>query len=386
MPYAEGRTYYDADSHVMETADWLINHADRAVRDRLKGPDYLASGPFGARGVGAVRHSDEHWAKVNIEANLLNIKGWDALGAYDSGERSRALDLLGFHRQLVFSSIAISQFWGLFEQRERDPEILYGGARAHNRAMTDFCAHDKRLMPVGFVPLDVPELAAREVDEAIKLGCAAVQLPATAAGDKSPTHPDFDRVWARLEDANIPFMLHVGSGELPVPAPYNNNGRPPAKDFLGGDGGGETLRSKGYMMLHQPSEMFLSAMVLDGTFEQFPRLRGGCIAQGAMWVVPWLKRLDAAQETFVRTEPGLALPLKASEYVRRQLRFTPVPIEPIGWMIEQGGAELFLFSSDYPHIEGGRNPLKRFESSMAGISGEAKDRFYSQNFADMMAT
>ena len=103
-----------------------------------------------------------------------------------------------------------------------------------------------------------------------------------------------------------------------------------------------------------------------------------------MWVVPWLKRLDAAQETFVRTEPSLALPMRASEYVHRQLRFTPHPTEPVGWMIEQAGEDLFMFSSDYPHIEGGRNPLKRFEISMPGINEAAKERFYAQNFVDLV--
>ena len=125
-------------------------------------------------------------------------------------------------------------------------------------------------------------------------------------------------------------------------------------------------------------------MVLDGTLERFPRLRGGCIEQAAMWVVPWLKRLDAAQEAFVRTEPGLALPMRASEYVRRQLRFTPFPTEPLNWLIEQAGDELFLFSSDYPHIEGGRNPLRRFESTLQGVSDETRDRFYATNFNDLM--
>ena len=37
-----------------------------------------------------------------------------------------------------------------------------------------------------------------------------------AAGDKSPTHPALDGVWARLQDANMPFMLHVGAGAIPI--------------------------------------------------------------------------------------------------------------------------------------------------------------------------
>ena len=77
--------------------------------------------------------------------------------------------------------------------------------------------------------------------------------------------------------------------------------------------------------------------------------------------------------------------MKASDYVRRQVKFTPHPTEPVvGWIIEQGGAELFLFSSDHPHIEGGRNPVKRFEDSMREISESAKERFYANNFAEMM--
>ena len=378
MPYAEGRTYNDADSHIMETRDWLASYIDPRLRDRLPPPDFSRTGRM-ADAIGKVR-DEKHWKSVNLEANLMNLKGWDAYGATDSAERTRALDMLGFHCQLVFASIAPGQFWGSFAQREHDADMLYGGARALNRAIVDFCAHDKRLLPVGFVSLDVPERAEREIEEAIRLGCRTVWIPATAAGDKSPTHPDLDGFWARLQDANMPFMLHIGAGQIPIEAAWLNNGLK-ATDFLGG---GETVRAKDFMLMHVPSELFLSAMVLDGTFEKFPRLRGGCIEQGAMWVVPWLKRLDAAQESFVRTEPALALPMRASEYARRNLRFTPFPTEPVGWMIEQSSADLFMFSSDYPHIEGGRNPLKRFETSMPNTDEDAKDKFYARNFADLM--
>ena len=371
MPYAEGRTYNDADSHVMETRDWLASYADPGLRAKLPPPDFARTG----RMADAIGKAPD-WSSIDIEANLMTLKGWAAYGAIDPAERSRALDLLGFRRQLVFASIAPGQFWGLFAQRERDREVLYGGARALNRAMADFCANDKRLLPVGFVPLDEPRLAEREIEEALRLGCRTIWIPAAPAGDRSPTHPDLDGVWARLQDADMPFMLHVGAGEFPIAPAYHNNGLK-TTDFLGG---GENIRSKDFMLLHTPSELFLSAMALDGVLERFPRLRGGCIEQGALWVIPWLKRLDAAQEAFVRTEPGLALPMRASEYVRRQLRFTPLPTEPVGWMIEQAGADLFMFSSDYPHIEGGRNPIKRFESGMGNVGEEAKECFYARNF------
>jgi uncharacterized protein len=167
-----------------------------------------------------------------------------------------------------------------------------------------------------------------------------------------------------------------------MPSEYRNNGR---AEKIGWLGGGEDLDSKDFTILHTAAEAFLTAMVLDGTFERFPRLLCGVIELGGLWVIPWMKRLDIAQQVFARSEPTLALPMKASDYVRRQIKFTPHSTESVRWMIEQGGEELFLFSSDYPHIEGGRNPLKRFEQSMTGIGEAAKERFYATNFAEMMS-
>jgi hypothetical protein len=39
-----------------------------------------------------------------------------------------------------------------------------------------------------------------------------------------------------------------------------------------------------------------------------------------------------------------------------------------------------MFSSDYPHAEGGRDPIGRFERCLAGVDEGVKARFYSENF------
>src|SRR4051812_28879891 len=196
MPYAEGRVYYDADSHLMELSGWLADFADPDIRDRIR-PLYL--GGAGALAEEAVRAAEarrgDHDAAARLEADVMGAKGWNALGAFDPAERSRALDLLGFDAQLVFSTFAPTQF-----ASDDDLELLYGGTRAHNRAMVDFCSADRRLLPVGFVPLTDAERAIQATHEAIAMGCRAILVPSVPPRAKSPTHPDFWPPWAHLAE------------------------------------------------------------------------------------------------------------------------------------------------------------------------------------------
>ena len=282
-------------------------------------------------------------------------------------------------RELVFPTFATTQF-APRPGKDADIELLYGGADALNRAMADFCAADDRFLAVGWVPWADPARTITAARRAIEAGCRAVQVPTDLPrGVVSPTHPDHDGLWAVLEESNVPAVSHIGGGGRPVRPGFHDNGRL-VSDFLGG---GENVRSKDYLAIHQRSEVFWGAMVLDGIFEQFPGLRGASIEEGAMWVVPWIRRLDLAM-SFARTEAPLrALPMAPSDYVHRQLWFTPFPAEPVGWMIEQAGDDLFMFSSDYPHPEGGRDPLRRFNDSLAGIEPPAIDRFFADNFAGL---
>jgi predicted TIM-barrel fold metal-dependent hydrolase len=374
-PYANARTVYDADSHVMELTDFLLPFADPGIRERLR-PLHL--GGAGALAEDAVAKAEARRASGEevAESEILKLKGWHAAGAFDPGERSRTLDRLGFAAQLVFSTFSPTQFAG------DDVDLLFGGTRAHNRAMVDFCAADRRLLPVCFVPWGPPELTFAAAREALELGAAAILVPSLPPRDAvSPTHPDHHRLWRMLEEAEVPFVLHIGGGGRPVRPAFHRNGIE-VTDFLGG---GENIRSKDYMAISHSPEIFLASMVMDGILDRFPNLMGGSIEQGALWVVTWMRKLDLAQKAFGRTESVLReLPLHPSDYVSRQLRFTPFPGEPVRWMIEQTGPELFMFSSDYPHPEGTRDPIGRFEATLTGTDGAARDRFYRDNFAELM--
>jgi predicted TIM-barrel fold metal-dependent hydrolase len=110
------------------------------------------------------------------------------------------------------------------------------------------------------------------------------------------------------------------------------------------------------------------------------------IELGAGWVPDFLRRLDQAWKGWRKTDPVVgSLSMPPSQLIRRAVRFTPFATEDAGTIIREGGEELFLFSSDYPHPEGTKNPIERFEATFEGLSEEAKDRFFRRNFEDMFA-
>ena len=376
MTYGGQQTIFDADSHVMEMPDFLDPYLapeerallNRALFDARKETLDTATKELEAR------RTDDH-AAAEARERVMTDKGWMAMGGWDPQERSKVLDVLGFDGQLVMGT------FGTLLYKVGSNLDLYVGTSAFNRAIADFCSADKRLLGVANIPLVDPQRAAAAATEAIEHGCAAVMVPSTPAGERAPTHPDLDPFWDVLSESDTPFVLHVGGGgQLLNPIFHNNN--MPVKDHLGG---GENVKSKDFIAIHHSPEVFLSVLVLDGLFDRFPKLRGGVIEQGAGWVVSWLHHLDYAQRSFSRTEEPLKrLAMKPSEYVRKHLKFTPFAGEPVGWMIEQAGPGLFMFSTDYPHPEGGTDPIAKFEAAIDGVSEGDRQRFYSGNFAELM--
>ena len=53
-------------------------------------------------------------------------------------------------------------------------------------------------------------------------------------------------------------------------------------------------------------------------------------------------------------------------------------------MIEQSGAELFMFSTDFPHPEGGRDPLQKFDDALADCSEVDRSKFFYDNMLELV--
>jgi uncharacterized protein len=418
MPYNQtGLVVHDADAHIMETPTWLRDHADPAVRDRISPLRYPGGNELrqtrdafldpdrpqsewqerisirdpaeqqqdlsaAFERLRAHHLSDEYRAVEATE--IMGRKNFAATGSFIAEDRGRALDLLGFASQLVFNTFHNRRLhdW----EHGGDLDLAYGTARAHNRGMVEFCSADPRLLPSCYVPLADLDGAAAMASEAIEMGAAALLVASGCPPGHSPSHVGLDPVWARAQDAGIPVVFHVGgTGDLIDPA-YFRNGLPVPPDFHGGE---ENFRSVDYMGIPGPPAQTLATMIFDGVLDRFPSLRIGVIEQGAIWVPSWTRQMESAFEAFARHEERLrALSLRPTEYVRRQVRFTPYPTDDVGWIVSQSGPEVCLFSSDYPHVEGGRRPIERFEASLAaaGVSDGARRRFYTDNFVDLMGS
>jgi uncharacterized protein len=378
MSYAGDRLILDADSHLMELPNFLTAHADRTCLALMPRLGEVTTGQFDpGEHVGKAGHDPQTVASLAaLGDNLTRGPKWHAaLGAFSGPERSLALDLLGFRAQVVFSSFCARLTF------EAPPEARYPIARAHNRAMAAFCNADPRLIGVAMVPLDDPDAALAEIAHAAGLGLGAAWIAADPPGGRSPGHPAHEAIWADLAARAMPFILHVGSSPLQIPAPWMNDGYP---DRVTARGGAEVIGSKDLTVIHHAAQRFISALVLDGVLDRHANLRGAVVEIGAGWAPDMIRRLDHAVDIWAKSEPHLGLMTRRpSEQIREQLRFTPYPFEDVAELIRESAPELYLFSSDYPHAEGGRDPIGRFERSLAGLDEAVKDRFFHRNFLDL---
>ena len=278
----------------------------------------------------------------------------------------------------MFTTAALGNY-GL--EATADSNLALAAARAHNRMNADFCAVDDRLLATGYVPLVDLEAAPEIAAQALRLGCKALMIPSKCPPRHSPSHIHLDRLWSLAQEAGVPILFHVG-GEEKMSEAYFNNGLPRVKDFHGGE---ENFTGLSFMSIPVAIWQTMAALIFDGVLERHPNLKFGAIELGAAWLPSWLQFMDSAWGAFRKGEARLQnLSLKPSEMAKRQFRVTPYAHEPTGWILANSSEDMLLFSSDFPHIEGGRNPVKRFSDNMPGVSSRSMQKFYRDNFIDLM--
>ena len=383
MSYAQHRKIIDADSHVIELDDFLHAVADEEHKDLIplmssqKELPVVEAGLARGRELFEKRQKDPEIMAKFEEAILDNTKsGWNRLGAFDSAERSHALDLFGYSIQWILPTFSFHQI-----AHTEDLDVLDAGSRTLNKAMANFCKTDERLKAIGYLPLQLgPKKALAIMKQGFEDGCYSFMIDTNEPNDKniSFTHPDFDPIWNEFVEKKSPFVIHVAvNGHYKaVSESFKNNGKTELE--LGGDAPAGEL---GLMTINSSAELFLSAMIFDGVFERHPELKGISMEHGAFWLPSWLKALDYTASLFKRKREFKELP---SETARRHIKVSPFAGEPVGWIIENVGPEMLVYASDYPHPEGTSDPIRKFEATMTDCDEETMNAFYHGNMEDLM--
>jgi len=314
-------------------------------------------------------------------------KGPYAPGSYDMAKRLEIMDFCGVDKQLIFAGgVPISCLFllGNIDDKNMMPEITgdrrkyaYDCIHAYNEWAVRQHEWSARLRTVAvLVGNSVDELYA-DAKRLIDRGIRAIWLPSSILpGGKSPAHEDHDRLWDLLQGSNTSVLLHIGNEA----GFYATLGWRQANAFLGWQESQEVQLDPWTLgNLHMPSQSFLNCMISGGVFERFPRLRFGAIETGAEWLGPMAQTMDR-WATALGSKWTARFSMLPSDYVRRNVRVTGFPDEPIDIHIEHHGLDdCYCYASDYPHFEGGTDPMGFWSQRLDRLGEGVKEKFFVKN-------
>jgi len=206
--------------------------------------------------------------------------------------------------------------------------------------------HRGRLYPVAMLGLRNPDWFHAEIRRCAKAGIKLAMVAPNPVNGCSLAHPDFDAVWGAFQELDMAVCFHVSSYELPLHPAWYAIDPHPANKLL------DTT------FLHLAAAVATTALIVHGKLEAFPNLRIGITELSAGWVPGHLMHMDGAAHFYERQRgvPLAKLPLRPSEYFRRQVRVNAFPLEGAATLMDLAGREIWMWGSDYPHAEGMPEP------------------------------
>ncbi len=372
----------DADSHESIPAQFWVEEFGSLTKplvDWLKGRNFNSSAPVDA---------DD----VEITADTVwNVKGPRAPGAIDFRRRLHVLDHMGVDTQIIFPG-GVGGFGSILFGHHDDPTFMADitgdrlqYAKSLMNAYNEWCIRQAkltdRLRPVAILHADTPQGLLANAKHLVAKGIRVIQLrSATPPGGHSPAHPALDPFWAYVADAHVPVVLHLG-GETDFLKSYAWRNAP----HFDGYKQGEEVRLDPWTTstFHLACQNFTATLVLGGVFERHPSLAFGCVEVGAGWLGPLGQHLDiwyANRMVFGYGKDTVYLPIKPSEYLRRNVRVSAFHFEPVDLYIDQHGLEdCYCYSSDWPHPEGGRDPMGAMARRLERLGPAMMEKYFVRN-------
>jgi len=301
----------------------------------------------------------EQWRRTfqNPFADLVDTESRDYRRNFDNAIRQADLEGDGIVGEVIFPNTVPPFFSGalLFNgpdvTSKRELEQRWAGLHAHNRWLADFCAElPGRRAGVAQVLLEDVDRALDEIrwirEQPGLFGGVLVPNPNADSKSVAPLHaPDYEPLWALLEELGLPMSIHGGPGGPDLGA-YPST---PMMMFL--EFGWYAQRP-------------LVRLVFSGALERHPNLTVILTETGNRWVPATLDELDGYYDRVMNGRPESVeahfgafvrehLSLRPSEYWARQCYLGASFMSRNDRdALPRTGVERVMWGADYPHTEG----------------------------------
>ena len=265
----------------------------------------------------------------------------------DRDARLAAMDEQGVEQIWLYPTLGM-----LYEEElKHDPEAVTLLFTAFNRWIEEDWGYgyQDRIWAAPYLSLADVDWAVAELERAVSLGARSVVMraaaPTTRDGQLPASDEMFDPFWARLQEADIPLVVHAGDAGPTTTAGYS--GGTFSSSFKGA---GRPRISQ--LTMERSIHDFLAAMVFDQLFDRFPRLRVVSVENGAQFLPGLLKGLASAAKKmpgYWKTDPV--------EQFKERVWINPFWEDDVHEVLSVMGPERVVFGSDWPHIEGMPSPL-----------------------------
>lgn len=321
--------------YILITADTHAGGSHAQYREYLD-PQYRE--PFDQWRAGYRNPSQEHYG-------IKKKRNWD------DELRNADQDSQGVAGEIVFPN-TVPPFYSKSIVTATPPtpehyEYCLAGIRAHNRWLVDFCAAaPERRAGIGLIlPNDIDE-AIKDVhwiaEQGLRGGILLPLIPDDCTWLKPLHHPDWEPLWAAIQDCDLVMNHHSGQG-LP------NYGDDPVSQAL-------WIAEVPYY-----SKRGFTHLLMSGVFERYPRLKYILTESGCSWAPEVLASLDRIHAGIQHGAIGeleysnmeWVLKEPPSFYAKRNCWYGasfPSVAELDGR--HEIGVEKICWGNDYPHYEG----------------------------------
>lgn len=183
--------------------------------------------------------------------------------------------------------------------------------------------------------LQFPELAARQLEHAVRnLGFRGASIGGHVTGE-IPTAPRFDPFWAKCVDLGVPIFMHP------------DNAKNLIRDGAWGDSNGGKVDLGNTIGNPLETAAFLARMIYDGVFDRFPGLKL-CAAHGGGFLPSYLGRFEAGCG---RLGDKCGAAKLAGAYLKEQIFADSMVFSENGirHLVDEMGASQIVYGSDMPY-------------------------------------